>query len=171
MGRFLIEGVPFHIDTMDAYIGPPIGESEWVTIEQDRVDLFGEATDDRNPLHIDPAWARAHGPFGGTIAHGFLTLSLLSHLSRIGDLQPDGIDYGINLGFERVRFLSPVTVGDRIKLRVTIMAITPRGPGRWSFRLRCSVVTEKTGKTALSAIWLVLFVNMERAGEDGPPSG
>ena len=81
---------------------------------------------------VDRAWATADGPFGNTVAHGFLTLSLLSHLSRIGELQPDGVDYGINLGFERVRFVSPVTVDDRIKLRVTLMEIRPRASGNGS---------------------------------------
>lgn len=166
MGRLLIEGVPFHVDTMGGYVGKPIGESGWMPVDQNRIDLFGEATEDRNPLHVDPAWAEADGPFGSTVAHGFLTLSLLSHLSRSGELQPDGVDYGINLGFERIRFLAPVAVGDRIRLRVTLMEIKPRGPGKWQYKLRCTIVTEKTGKTALSAIWLVLFVNAARAGDD-----
>ena len=171
MGRMLIEGIPFHIDTMAGYVGRQLGESDWMPIDQNRIDLFGEATEDRNPLHVDRAWATADGPFGNTVAHGFLTLSLLSHLSRIGELQPDGVDYGINLGFERVRFVSPVTVDDRIKLRVTLMEIKPRAAGKWQYKFRCSIVTEKTGKVALSAIWLVLFVNSERAGEDTRPLG
>ena len=171
MGRLLIEGIPFHIDTMEGYVGKPIGESDWMPIDQNRIDLFSEATEDRNPLHVDPAWAAADGPFGSTIAHGFLTLSLLSHLSRSGELQPDGVDYGINLGFERIRFLAPVAVGDRIKLRVTLTEIKPREPGKWQYRLRCTIVTERTGKTALSAIWLVLFVSAARAGDDGRPFG
>ena len=171
MGRLLIEGIPFHIDSMEGYVGKPIGESDWMPIDQNRIDLFSEATEDRNPLHVDPAWAAADGPFGSTIAHGFLTLSLLSHLSRSGELQPDGVDYGLNLGFERIRFLAPVAVGDRIKLRVNLMEIKPRGPGKWQYRLRCTIVTEQTGKTALSAIWLVLFVSAARAGEDGRPFG
>ena len=171
MGRLLIEGIPFHIDTMEGYVGKPIGESDWMPIDQNRIDLFSEATEDRNPLHVDPAWAAADGPFGSTIAHGFLTLSLLSHLSRSGELQPDGVDYGINLGFERIRFLAPVAVGDRIKLRVTLTEIKLREPGKWQYRLRCTIVTERTGKTALSAIWLVLFVSAARAGDDGRPFG
>lgn len=171
MGRKSIDGIPYHIDTMEGYVGKPIGESDWMPIDQNRIDVFGEATEDRNPLHVDPAWAEANGPFGSTIAHGFLTLSLLSYLSRSGELQPDGVDYGINLGFERIRFLAPVAVGDRIKLRVTLMEIKPRGPGKWQYKLRCTVVTERTGKTALSAIWLVLFVSAARAGEDSRPFG
>ena len=135
MGRMLIEAIPFHIDTMAGYVGKQLGESDWMPIDQNRIDLFSEATEDRNPLHVDRAWAAADGPFGSTVAHGFLTLSLLSHLSRIGELQPDGVDYGINLGFERVRFVSPVTVDDRIKLRVTLMEIKPRACGQMAVQI------------------------------------
>ena len=171
MGRLLIEGIPFHVDTMGGYVGKPLGESDWMPIDQNRIDLFSEATEDRNPLHVDPGWAEANGPFGGTVAHGFLTLSLLSHLSRSGELQPDGVDYGINLGFERIRFLAPVAEGDRIRLRLFLMEIKPRGPGKWQYKLRCTVVTEKTGKTALSAVWLVMFVSTALTGEEGRPFG
>lgn len=166
MGRSEIEGTPYHIDNVGSYVGKPIGESDWVRIDQNRVNLFGEATDDRNPLHVDPDWSAENSPFGRTIAHGFLTLSMMSYLSWNGDLQPDGIDYGINLGFERVRFLAPVMVDDRIKLRSTLLDCKPRGSGKWWFKTRCSIMTEKSGKAALSAIWLILFVNMKLAGEE-----
>jgi len=171
MGRSVIEGVPFHIENFDKYLGKPIGESDWMTIDQARVNQFGEATDDRNPLHVDPAWSREHSPFDGTIAHGFLTLSMMSYLSWNGELQPDGVDYGINLGFERVRFLAPVMVDDRIKMRSSLLDCKPRGPGKWWFKSRCSIVTEKTKKAALSAVWLVLFINMAQAGEESRPFG
>lgn len=165
MGRQLIEGVPYHIDNYAAYIGHPIGYTEWVEIDQPRVNQFGEATDDMNPLHVDPAWALANGPFGGPIAHGFLTLSMLSHLAWKSDLQPDGVDYGINLGFERVRFLAPVKVGDSIRMRANLVDCKPRGEGRWWFKTRVTIETEKTDKAALSAVWLILFVNEELAGD------
>jgi len=166
MGRSLVDGIPYHIDNYEAYIGKPLGESDWMKIDQARIDMFGEATEDRNPLHVDPSWAAENGPFDSTIAHGFLTLSMMSHLSWNGKMQPDGVDYGINLGFERVRFLAPVMVDDRIKMRSQLLEVKPRGAGKWWFKSRCSIITEKTGKAALSAIWLVLFVNMKLAGED-----
>lgn len=171
MGRSVIEGIPFHIENFEHYIGKPIGESDWTTIDQTRVNQFGEATDDRNPLHVDPAWAAVNSPFDSTIAHGFLTLSMMSYLSWNGELQPDGVDYGINLGFERVRFLAPVMVDDRIKMRSSLVDCKPRGPGKWWFKSRCSIVTEKTQKAALSAIWLVLFVNIAQTGEESPQFG
>ncbi len=164
MARNPIEGVPYHIDSFEPYIGKSLGSSDWLEVDQTRVDLFGEATSDQNPLHIDPEWAKANSPFGGPIAHGFLTLSMLSHLSLMADLQPDGVDYGINLGFERVRFLAPVMVGDRIRLRTHLVDVKPRGAGRWWFKCRVTIDTEKTEKAALSAIWLILFVRESEAG-------
>jgi acyl dehydratase len=168
MARNIIAGVPYHIDHFEHYVGKPLGASDWVPIDQTRVDRFGEATNDENPLHVDPDWARANSPFGGPIAHGFLTLSLLSYLSWQAELQPDGVDYGINLGFERVRFLAPVMIGDRVRLRCHLLDVKPRGPGRWWFKCRATVDTEKTAKAALSAIWLILFV---REAEAGPIMG
>jgi acyl dehydratase len=165
MGRQEIEGIPYHIDNYEAYIGHSIGYSEWVDIGQSRVNQFGEATNDHNPLHVDPAWAVKNGPFGGPIAHGFLTISMLSHLAWKSDLQPDGVDYGINLGFERVRFLAPVMVGDRIRMRAHLVDCKPRGEGRWWFKTRVTIETEKTQKAALSAVWLILFVNEALAGD------
>ena len=129
MARNLIEGVPYHIDSFESYIGKSLGSSDWLEVDQTRVDLFGEATSDQNPLHIDPEWAKANSPFGGPIAHGFLTLSMLSHLSWMADLQPDGVDYGINLGFERVRFLAPVMVGDGATIGAGSTITTEVEPG------------------------------------------
>ena len=164
MVRNILEDVPYHIDNFHKYIGKSLGTSEWLAIDQARVDEFGEATSDLNPLHIDPEWAKENSPFGGPIAHGFLTLSLLSHLSWMADLQPDGVDYGINLGFERVRFLAPVMVGDRIRLRTHLLDVKPRDAGRWWFKCRVTIDTERTKKAALSAIWLILFVSEADAG-------
>lgn len=160
-----------NLDELRDAIGSEVGLSPWRTVTQEMIDKFADATDDHQWIHIDPERAAAETPFGGTIAHGFLTLSLMSHLSWNGELQPDGVDYGINLGFERVRFLAPVMVDDRIKMRSTLLEVKPRGAGKWWFKSRCTIVTEKTGKAALSAIWLVLFVNMKLAGEDAQSFG
>jgi acyl dehydratase len=77
---------------------------------------------------------------------------------------PDGVDYGINLGFERVRFLAPVPVDSSIRLKATALAYEPRGPGRWTFKSRCNIEVKETEKIALSAIWSVLFINTAKAG-------
>lgn len=158
------DNVPYHIDHADKWMGMEIGSSSWVKIEQETVDKFGAATHDMNPMHVDPEWATKNSPFGGPIAHGFLTLSMLSHLAWGAELQPEGVDYGINLGFERVRFLAPVMVDDRIRMRASMVECKPRGDDRWSFKSRVTIETEKTKKAAVSAIWLVLFVRDEEAG-------
>ncbi len=164
MGRILVDGVPYHIDNHPSYIGRPIGTSDWLRIDQKRIDEFGRATNDMNRIHVDPEFAKKHSPFGGIVAHGFLTLALLTHLSQTAEMMPDGVDYGINLGFERIRFLAPVAVDHSIRLKATLLACEVRGPGRWTFKSRCNVEVKETGKVALSAVWNVLFINTAKSG-------
>jgi acyl dehydratase len=166
MGRIVLEGVPYHIDHADAYVGKVIGESEWYPVTQEQVSRFGEATDDFNPIHVDPQWSAEHSPFGGPVAHGFYTLSLLSHLSWAIGLQPDGVDYGLNLGFERVRFLAPVMIGDCLRMRAHLQEVVRRGDDKWQFRTRVVLETQATQKAALNATWLTLFIR----DPDGAPA-
>lgn len=104
-------------------VGQDIGLSDWLTVDQRRIDLFAEATDDRQWIHVDPERAAA-GPFGATVAHGFLTLSLLPPLFASG-FQIDGIRMGINYGLNRVRFAAPVRVGSRLRGRFKLKAYEP----------------------------------------------
>lgn len=164
MGRILIDGAPYHIEHFDRYIGRVIGMSDWLTVDQKRIDEFGHATNDMNRLHVDPEFARTNGPFGGIVAHGFLTLALLTHLSQTAEMMPEGVDYGINVGFERVRFLAPVPVDSAIRLKATVLACEPRQPGRWTFKSRCNIEVRDSGRVALSAIWTVLFINAALSG-------
>ena len=164
MGRILIEGAPYHIEHFDKYIGRVIGMSDWLTIDQKRIDEFGHATNDMNRIHVDPEFARTNSPFGGIVAHGFLTLALLTHLSQSAEMMPDGVDYGINIGFERVRFLAPVPVNTAIRMKATALACEPRQPGRWTFKCRCNLDVRETGRVALSAVWTVLFINTVKSG-------
>ena len=164
MGRILIEGVPYHIDNFDRYIGRVIGVSDWLTVDQKRIDEFGHATNDMNRIHVDPEFARTNSPFGGIVAHGFLTLALLTHLSQTAELMPEGVDYGINVGFERVRFLAPVPVDSAIRLKATALACELRQPGRWTFKCRCNIDVRESGRVALSAIWNVMFINAALSG-------
>jgi acyl dehydratase len=167
MGRVLVEGAPYSIDGIQPYIGRVIGVSDWLRIDQARIDAFGRATSDMNRIHVDPEFARMHSPFGGIVAHGFLTLALLTHLSQSAEMVPDGIDYGINLGFERVRFLAPVPVDTSVRMKATLLACEPRGPGRWTFKCRCNVDVKETEKVALSALWTVLLINTAKSGLAG----
>jgi acyl dehydratase len=164
MGRILIDGAPYHIEQFQPYLGRVIGTSDWLRIDQKRIDEFGHATNDMNRIHVDPEFARLNSPFGGIVAHGFLTLALLTHLSQSAEMVPDGVDYGINIGFERVRFLAPVPVDSSIRMKATALACDPRGPGRWTFKSRCNVEVKETAKVALSAIWTVLFINTAKSG-------
>jgi acyl dehydratase len=167
MGRILIEGAPYHIERFQPYVGRLVGISDWLKVDQKLIDDFGRATLDMNRIHVDPEFARTNSPFGGIVAHGFLTLAMLTHLSQSAEMVPDGVDYGINLGFERVRFLAPVHVNSSIRLKATVLACDPRGPGRWTFKSRCNVEVKETGKVALSAIWTVLFINTAQSGMTG----
>lgn len=101
--------------------GSQLGPTEWMEISQDRVNLFADATDDHQWIHIDPKRA-ADGPFGGTIAHGLLTLSLLPHFSH-QLYRVDGITLAVNYGYNKVRFITPVKVGARIRARGEVTAI------------------------------------------------
>src|SRR4051795_2819926 len=97
-----------------ARVGQEVGVSSWLTVDQARIDAFAEATEDRQFIHTDPA-AAAQTQFGGTIAHGFLTLSLLSRMAAEASLLPDSLKMAVNYGFDRVRFLAPVRSGKRVR--------------------------------------------------------
>ncbi|SCL13748.1 Acyl dehydratase [Micromonospora nigra] len=111
------------VHELAAAVGESIGPGPWYPVDQRRVDLFAEATDDHQWIHTDPARA-ATGPYGGTIAHGYLTLSLLPAL--VGRLyRVDGVEMGVNYGLNRVRFPAPVRVGGAVRATATIGAVTP----------------------------------------------
>jgi acyl dehydratase len=141
--------------------GTPIGVSDWVLIEQDMVDQFAELTRDPDPLHIDPEWARANGPFGGTTAFGFLTISLLTHMFRTvieHDLRETDLGLFLNYGFDRLRLVSPVPVGKRIRARFTMGDKRADANGRWIVRFLCEVEVEGGERPALVCEWLSAWV-------------
>ena len=107
------------LDDIRAKIGQLVGTSDWIEVGQDRISEFAEATEDRQFIHIDPLAAASHTPFGGTIAHGFLTLSLLSHLLAQAMKIQIGQKMSVNYGFNRLRFVAPVPAGSRIRARFT----------------------------------------------------
>jgi acyl dehydratase len=140
-----------------ARIGHEVGVSGWITIDQGRIDAFAEATEDRQFIHVDPA-AAAQTPFGGTIAHGFLTLSLLSRMGAEAMLTPDGVTMAVNYGLDRVRFLAPVRSGKRVRGRFTLDSVEEKAPGQVLMRHIVTVEIEGEDKPALSAVWLALIV-------------
>ena len=113
-------------------VGEEVGVSDWIMIDQARIDAFAEATEDRQFIHVDAA-AAAKTPFGGTIAHGFLTLSLLSRMAAEAMLVPDGVKMAVNYGLDRVRFLAPVKSGKRVRGRFTLDSLEEKAPGQWLF--------------------------------------
>ena len=138
-------------------IGSEIGVSGWIAIGQERVEEFADATEDRQFIHVDPD-AAARTPFGGTIAHGFLTLSLLSRMGAEAMLLPEGTRMAINYGLDRVRFLAPVRSGKRVRGRFTLDSVEEKGPGQILLRHSVTVEIEGEDKPALSAVWLALIV-------------
>ena len=144
------------LDEIRAHIGEEIGVSSWLTIDQARIDSFAEATEDRQFIHTDPA-AAALTPFGGTIAHGFLTLSLLSRMAAEAMLVPDGLKMAVNYGLDRVRFLAPVKSGKRVRGRFTLDSAEEKAAGQWLLRHTVTVELEGEDKPALTAQWLGLM--------------
>lgn len=145
------------LDAIRARIGEEIGCSSWLLVDQARIDAFAEATEDRQFIHVDPN-AAASTPFGGTIAHGFLTLSLLSRMAAEAMLIPDTLKMAINYGFDSVRFLAPVNAGKRVRGRFTLDSIDEKGPGKILMRHRVEVEIEGEDKPALTASWLGLMM-------------
>jgi len=138
-------------------IGEEVGVSSWIVIDQARIDAFAHTTEDRQFIHVDPV-AAAQTPFGGTIAHGFLTLSLLSRMAAEAMLVPDGLKMIVNYGLDRVRFLAPVRSGSRIRGRFTLDSVEEKAPGQVLMRHIVTVEIEGEDKPALSAVWLALIV-------------
>lgn len=138
-----------------------IGEtvtSDWFTVDQARVNAFADVTLDHQFIHVDPERAAKETPFGGPIAHGFLTLSMLSHFAESTlPPMPDKV-IGINYGFDKVRFLSPVPVGARIRGSFTLARAEERKPGQIQLVQNCSVEIEGHSTPALAAEWLSLVV-------------
>jgi acyl dehydratase len=144
------------IEDIQSKVGSEVGVSDWILIDQARIDAFAEITEDPQFIHIDPE-AAAKSPFGGTIAHGFLTLSLLSRMAADSILRPEGVKMGVNYGFERVRFMAPVRSGTRVRGRFTLTRFEEKKPGQWQFVHNVTVEIEGEEKPALVADWIGLI--------------
>lgn len=146
------------IDELESYIGKPLGVSAWFEIDQGRIDEFADVTQDHQFIHVDPEKAKST-PFGGTIAHGFLTLSLLPHLqTSMPDLiKPAGMKMGMNYGFDKLRFLAPVKVGAKVRASAKLLEVTEKKAGQFLFKLEYTVEIEGETKPALIAEWLLMY--------------
>jgi acyl dehydratase len=144
------------LDEIAAKVGTEIGVSGWLTVDQAAIDAFADVTQDHQFIHVDPQ-AAAKTPFGGTVAHGFLTLSLLSRMAADVMLVPDNLKMAVNYGFERVRFIAPVRSGKRVRGRFTLASAQEKRPGQWQFVHNITVEIEGEEKPALTAEWIGLI--------------
>ena len=144
------------LDEIRSKVGQPVGVSSWIEVGQDRIDQFADATDDHQFIHVDQELAR-QTPFGGTIAHGFLSLSLLSRMAADVMLIPDTTRMAVNYGLDRVLFLAPVKSGKRVRGRFTLDGVDEKAPGQLLIRQTVSVEIEGEDKPALTAQWLGLI--------------
>ena len=138
---------------LQSLVGQEVGLSRWISVDQARIDAFARITEDEQFIHVDPERARAT-PFGGTIAHGFLTLSLASAMSYDAVAPLDGVVMGVNYGFDKLRFLAPVPAGSRVRGRFRLLSAEDKGGGRWLLKHELTVEIEGGDKPALIAEWL-----------------
>ena len=147
--------------------GTELGPSAWITITQEMIRLFGQVTMDPDPMHVDPDWARANGPYGGTISFGFLTLALLTHmLHEAAGTAPEAerrqAGHFLNYGFNRLRFVAPVRCGERVRGHFKVSKAGYDKQGRWQTVLACEVEIEGQERPALVAEWLSMHVGPEQ---------
>ena len=148
----------YSMATTAQFAGRELGASEWVTLDQDCIDAFAACTGDRQWIHVDVERAKRESPFGGPIAHGYLTLSLVAAMiMELGVIPPDA-STGLNYGLDKVRFITPVKAGSRVRARAKLRAAEPQDDTRLLLRLDCTLEIEGEAKPALVAELLCLLV-------------
>ena len=144
-------------EELASYIGKDLGTSDWVTVDQARINEFADATLDHQYIHVDEERAK-ETPFGTTIAHGFLTLSLIPHLASQVRVEPENVVMGINYGLNKVRFLNPVKVGSEVRARVKMTGADEKQPGQMLITTDVTIEIKGEEKPALIAESLALFI-------------
>lgn len=144
-------------DELGGYIGHELEPSDWLTIDQKRIDDFADVTIDHQFIHVDEEKA-ARTPFGSTIAHGYLTMSLISYFASQCGIRPEGAHMGINYGSDKVRFLQPVKVGSRVRAHAVLLAAEEKAPGQVLLKTQFTVEIEGEEKPAMVAEILSLFI-------------
>jgi acyl dehydratase len=147
----------YTMSTVREFIGRELGVSGWRTIDQDRIDAFARCTDDHQWIHVDVERAKRDGPFGGTIAHGYLTLAMLSPLQNEIGIIPADAKQAINVGLDKLRFLAPVKAGARLRMHATLLEVEDRGKGRLLLRTQNTIDIEGEEKPALTVESLALI--------------
>ena len=138
------------VTELSQYVGKELGRSAWLKIDQQRINMFAEATGDFQFIHVDPEKA-AKTPFGGTIAHGFLTLSLIPKLIEDILVLPQGLKMVVNYGLDSVRFIQPVKVDSQVRLKVDLAEVTEKKPGQWLLKAIATLEIEGEEKPAYIA--------------------
>lgn len=144
-------------EEMQNYVGKELGTSDWFTVDQDMINKFADVTHDHQFIHVDEE-AAAKTPFGSTIAHGFLSLSMITHLTMGMGVAPEGVVMGINYGFNKVRFLQPVNVNSEIRGKSVLTAVDERRPGQFLVTTTVTVEIKGQDKPALICEWLTLLM-------------
>lgn len=152
------------VSELPQLIGRTLAPSAWITIDQARVNAFADCTDDHQFIHVDPERARRESPFGGPIAHGFLTLSLIAGHQPTDFPRPEDLAVTVNYGLDRLRFMSPVPVGARVRLHTRVVDVQEKDPGRMLVKTEKTMEIEGGAKPAYVAEQLTLFV--ARGGQD-----
>lgn len=140
------------------FVGQSLGASDWVVVDQSRIDQFAECTGDRQWIHIDTERARRESPFGGTVAHGYLSLSLVAALAMKLGLAPTDATAVINYGLDKVRFITPVKAGKRVRLQLALAGIEPKENGQFLIKSKATLEIEDSQAPALVAESLALII-------------
>jgi len=148
----------YSMATLPEFVGRELGVSEWTTVAQGRIDAFGACTGDRQWIHVDVERARRESPFGGTIAHGYLTLSLVASLSMEAGVVPADAKAGLNYGVDKVRFMAPVRAGARVRNRMVLLGVEDKGDGRVLIKTQNTLEIEGEKKPALIAETLAMLM-------------
>ena len=148
----------YSVATIDDFVGRELGISDWVVIDQSRINAFAECTGDRQWIHVNEERAKRESPFGGTIAHGYMTLSLLAALAMEIGLIPEDASVGLNYGLDKVRFMTPVKAGARVRNRVTLISVEKKSGGRIIVKTMNELQIEGEEKPALVAESLAMLV-------------
>ncbi|HRF62015.1 MAG TPA: MaoC family dehydratase [Candidatus Competibacter sp.] len=148
----------YSIATISEFVGRELGVSDWIEIGQARIDQFAECTGDRQWIHVDRERAAKESPYGGTIAHGFLCLSLIAITQFDLGIAPPGTGQVLNYGLDRVRFMAPVKAGARVRNRVELITAETKGPGRVLIKTRNTIAIEGEDKPALIAELLTMLI-------------
>ena len=144
--------------TLSDWIGKELGTSKWVTVDQARINEFAHCTGDQQWIHVDVERAKKESPFGGPVAHGYLTLALLAELSMDIGVVPKDVKAAFNYGLDKVRFLAPVKSGARVRARISLLELTDQGGGRKLIKMNNTLEIEGETKPALIAETLAVLV-------------